>query len=190
MESTGIAVRVFRRTLHGGFQFTFFEELKIMNTSFHDLRVTQLNSRSALACLGLAAHTFGKDSPEFQAVRDFTAEKRAGYVATIRNCVVGFAVYDNRGMDDAQVLALAVSKPNRRQGIGGQLLGRVVRLPRKEIIVNADEQNLDAQLFLRAQGFQAVGIEQNHYIFKRCKVGVALAATEVKHSLQPVGTQQ
>ena len=160
-----------------------------MTPSYHDLRVTQLNNRSALTCLGLAAHIFGKDSPQFRAVRDFAKEKRAGYVATVRNCVVGFVVYDNRGMDVTNVLALAVCKLNRRQGIGGQLLGRVVRLPRTEIIVNVDERNLDAQLFLRSQGFRAVATEWNHYIFKRCKVGVASAATEVQSSLQPVGAE-
>ncbi len=54
-----------------------------------------------MACLGLAERVFGKDSPQFQAVRDFTKEKRAGYVATIRRFVVGFIVYDNRGRDTA-----------------------------------------------------------------------------------------
>ena len=162
----------------------------MMYTSYHDLRITQLGNRSALACLTLAAQTFGKDSPQFRAVRDFTKEKRAGYVATIRNCVVGFIVYDNRSMDVAQILALAVNIPNRRQGIGGQLLGRVVRLPRREIIVTVDERNIDAQLFLRSQGFPAVGIEDGHYIFRRSKASVAFPATEVQHSLQTVGAQQ
>ena len=157
-----------------------------MNQSFHELRIAQLTNRSALASLGLAERTFGKDSPQFQSVRNFMQEKRAGYVATIRNCVVGFVVYDNRGTDVAQVLALAVHRPDRRQGIGGQLLERVVRLPRKEIVVSVDERNLDAQLFLRAQGFRAVAIERNHYVFKRGKVGIA---TEVQSSLQTVGAQ-
>ena len=158
-----------------------------MNRSFHELRITQLTNRSALACLGLAERTFGKDSPQFQTVRDFMKEKRAGYVATVRSCVVGFIVHDNRGLDTAQVLALAVHKPDRRQGIGGQLLERVVQLPRREIVVSVDERNLDAQLFLRSQGFRAVAIERNHYIFKRGKVGVA---TEVQSSLQTVGASQ
>jgi ribosomal-protein-alanine N-acetyltransferase len=161
-----------------------------MNTSFHDLRIHQLCNRSATACLGLAARTFGKDSLQFRTVRDFTKEKRAGYVATIRNCVVGFVIYDNRSMDVAQVLTLAVGKPNRRQGIGGQLLGRVVRLLRKEITINVDERNLDVQLFLRSQGFRAVAIEDGYYIFKRSKASVAFTAADVKSSLQTVGAQQ
>ena len=153
---------------------------------FHQLQITQLGHRSALACLGLAEHIFGKDSPQFHAVRDFTKDKRAGYIATIRNTVVGFIVLDNRGMDTAQVLALAVHKLDRRQGIAAQLLGRVVRLPRKEVVVRVDEGNLVAQLFMRSQGFRAVAIEQNHFIFKRSKVGIAPATTEVHFSLQPV----
>jgi len=155
-------------------------------SSFHDLRINQLTNRSALASLGLAERTFGKDSPQFRTVRDFMKEKRAGYVATIRNCVVAFIVYDNRGLDVAQVLALAVRRPDRRQGIGGQLLERVVQLPRREIIVSVGERNLEAQLFLRAQGFRAVATERDHYIFKRGKVGVA---TEIQSSLQTVGAQ-
>jgi len=51
-----------------------------MNRSFHELRITQLTNRSALASLGLAERTFGKDSPQFRTVRDFMKEKRAGYV--------------------------------------------------------------------------------------------------------------
>ena len=159
-------------------------------SSFSDLRVTRLNQRSASSCLGLAERVFGKDSPEFQTVRDFSKEKRAGYIATIRNCVVGFAVYDNRGMDTVQVLALAVCKPDRREGIGGQLLTRIVHLPRKEVVINIDGRNIVAQLFLRSQGFRAVTIEQDQFTFKRCKVGVVSAATEVTHSLQHTGTQQ
>jgi ribosomal protein S18 acetylase RimI-like enzyme len=161
-----------------------------MNTSYHDFRVTQLCDRSATACLGLAARIFGKDSPQFRAVRDFAKDKRAGYIATVRNCTVGFVIYDNRGMDTAQVLALAVGKPNRRQGTGGLLLERVVRLPRKEIIVNVDERNLDAQLFLRSQGFRAIDTKDGYYIFKRSKVSVAFPATEVQPSLQTVGAQR
>ena len=158
-------------------------------SSFHHLRIKQLDHRSVSGCLGLAERTFGKDSPEFQTVRNFTEEKRAGYIATIRNCTVGFVVYDNRSMDIAQVLTLAVCKPDRRQGIGGQLLGRVVRLPRKEIIVNVDERNLDAQLFLRSQGFLAVAVEYGYYIFKRSKVGVASTASEVNATSRTVGAK-
>ena len=159
-------------------------------SSFSNLRIVQLNHRSALTCLGLAERVFGKDSPEFQVVRNFTAEKRAGYVATIRGCVVGFAVYDNRGMDTVQVLALAVCKPDRREGIGGQLLTRIVHLPRKEVVVNIDGRNIVAQLFLRSQGFRAVTIEQDQFTFKRCKVGIVSAATDVKPSLQHTGVRQ
>jgi ribosomal protein S18 acetylase RimI-like enzyme len=152
-----------------------------MKSNFHDLRITQLGNRSALACLSLALQTFGKDSPQFQVVRDFMKEKRSGYVATIRNCVAGFIVCDNRDKDVEHILALAVRQSARREGIGGQLLNRVVRLPRKEIIATVDERNLDTQLFLRSQGFRAVAIEQgtpDYYVFKRSNVGVASLVTE------------
>ena len=164
-----------------------------MKSTFHDLRINQLGSTSALACLGLAERVFGKDSPQFQAVRDFTKEKRAGYVATIRRFVVGFIVYDNRGRDTAQILSLAVHKSDRRQGIGGLLLNRIIRLPRREIVARIDERNLDAQLFLRAQGFRAVEIEHGtpeFYLFKRSKVGIASTAMEVNNEIRTVGAKQ
>jgi len=97
------------------------------------------------------------------------------------------AAYDVEMRILESLLAHYVIKPDRRQGIGGQLLERVVQLPRREIVVSVDERNLDAQLFLRSQGFRAVAIERNHYIFKRGKVGVA---TEVQSSLQTVGASQ
>ena len=164
-----------------------------MKSTFHDLRITQLGSTSAWACLGLAERVFGKDSPQFQAVRDFTKEKRAGYVATIRGVVVGFIVYDNRGRETAQVLSLAVHKPDRRRGIGSRLLERIIRLPRKEIVVKVDERNLDAQLFLRSQGVRAVEIKPGTpecYIFKRSKVSVASTASEVNNEIHTVGAKQ
>ncbi len=168
-----------------------------MKSTFHDLRITQLGSTSAWAGLGLAKRLpqkhGGKDSPQFQAVRDFTKEKRAGYVATIRGVVVGFVVYDNRGLDVARILALAVHKPDRRQGIGGLLLNRIIRLPRKEIVIRVDERNLDAQLFLRSQGIRAVEIEPGTpecYIFKRSKVGVASTAPEANIEIRTVGAKQ
>ena len=152
--------------------------------------ISRLGNRTAVACRDLAARTFGKDSPLFQVVYDFTKEKRAGYVAHIRNCVAGFIVYDNRNMDVAVVLALAVRKSGRREGIGRQLLDRVVRLPRKEIIINVDERNLDAQLFLRSQGFRAVAIQQGtpeFYVFTRSGMEITSSITEVKPSSQTAG---
>ena len=81
-----------------------------MRSNFHKLQITRLGSRSALACRELAARTFGTDSPLFQVVHDFTKEKRGGYVAMIRNFVVGFIVHDNCDMEVAKILSLAVRK--------------------------------------------------------------------------------
>jgi ribosomal protein S18 acetylase RimI-like enzyme len=157
-----------------------------MALNFHNLQITRLGNHSAPACRDLAARTFGMDSPLFQVVYDFTKEKRAGYLATIRNCVAGFIIYDNRDMEVAQILALAVRKSDRREGIGRQLLSRVIRLPRKEIFAHVDERNLDVQLFLQSQGFRAVSVEHgtpDYYLFKRSNGTV----TELKSSLQTAG---
>jgi ribosomal protein S18 acetylase RimI-like enzyme len=158
-----------------------------MRSTFHDLRITPLGHRSARICLSLALRTFGPDSPQFQAVRDFAAEKRGGYIALVRNCVAGFIIHDNRDLEVARILALAVRTPDRREGIGSQLLDRVLRLPRQEVIAHVDERNLETQLFLRSQGFRAVAIERgtpDHYVFKR---GVAMIEKTSQPSSQTAG---
>ena len=161
-----------------------------MESNFHNPQITRLGNRSVRTCLELAARTFGTNSPYFQAVHHFMEEKRAGYVVKIRNYVVGFIIYDNHEMDVTKILALAVRKQHWREGIGSQLLNRVVRLPRKEIITHVDEWFLETQLFLRSQGFRAVAIERGtpeYYVFKRSGMNVASSITEVKPFFQAAG---
>ena len=161
-----------------------------MRSNFYNPQITRLGNRSVRTCFELAARTFGTDSPYFQAVHHFMDEKRAGYVAKIRDYVVGFIVYDSSDMNVTQILALAVRKQYRREGIGSQLLNRIVRIPRKAIITHVDERFLETQLFLRSQGFRAVAIERGtpeYYVFKRSGMKVASSITEVKPSSQIAG---
>ena len=139
---------------------------------FHKLKITALDSVSAPTCLGLAERTFGKNTQEYRSILNFTKEKRAGFIASIRGFVVGFVVYDNRHREKAEVLAFAVHKTNRRAGIGRQLMGRVTKGPREEVTIKVNDRLLDVHLFLRSLGFQAVKIEHGQstrYVFKRAK---------------------
>ena len=162
-------------------------------TSSQDFKVATLGHRSAPTCLSLAERTFGKESSKYKIVQNFMKEKRAGLVASIRGCVVGFIVYDNRNREKAEVLAFAVHKPDRRQGIGRLLMGKVAKWPRTEVSVKVDERNLAAQIFLRVQGFRATEIEHGspeYYVFERGTVGIASAASEVNTEPQTVGAKQ
>ena len=147
-------------------------------TLLKDFRISTLGHLTAPACLGLAERTFGKESPEYKAVQNFTKDKRAGFVASVRGFVVGFVVYDNRQRDKAEVLAFAVHRPDRRQGIGRLLMSKVAKGPRAEVAIKVDDGLLDAHLFLRSQGFRAVEIERGKhtkYVFTKttdCTVAV------------------
>ena len=80
---------------------------------------------------------------------------------------IAYGVWANR----AAVLNLAVDPSSRRLGYGSKLLAETSDLIRKRISRNCTgvvticvkEQNLQAQLFLRANGFRAIGTIQNHY---------------------------
>ena len=158
--------------------------------SFHELKLNALGNISAPACLGLAERTFGQDSPEYRTVLNFTKEKRAGFVATIRGFVVGFIVYDNRNREKAEVLAFAVHKPDRRQGVGRSLMGKVAKGPREEVTVKVDDRLLDAHLFLRSLGFRAVKIERGQstkYVFHKATDVATSNQQDAPTSFQPCG---
>ncbi|MGL6197116.1 MAG: GNAT family N-acetyltransferase [Thermoguttaceae bacterium] len=142
-----------------------------MQNKFHDIHISRLTTRSANRCLSLAARTFGIESQQFKTVQSFTKDKRAGYVAILKDRIVGFIVYDNRGFAIADVLAIAVDKSILRLGLGRKLLARVTRLPRQVVTINVAETLLDTQLFLRSQGFKAIKIEHaepcDYYVFQK-----------------------
>jgi hypothetical protein len=82
----------FQGGIHGRFQFILFKELKTMLqiNPFHQLKISALGSVSAPTCLGLAERTFGKKSPEYRSVLNFTKEKRAASVARWTAAAFGF----------------------------------------------------------------------------------------------------
>ncbi len=162
----------------------------LQNKSFQELKFTALGSLSAPACLGLAERTFGKESTEYRTVLNFTKEKRAGFIASIRGFTVGFVVYDNRHREKAEVLALAVHKPDRRLGIGRSLLGRIAKGLREEITIKVDDRLLDAHLFLRSLGFRAVEIEHDQsvkYVFHKATDVAVSMKQDAQKSLQLCG---
>lgn len=89
-----------------------------------------------------------------------------GMVAAHEQEIVGFMVYELH-KSKLVILNFAVSDETRRRHVGAQmvhnLIDKLSRLRRNEIILEVKESNLDAQLFLKAHGFRAVRILRNHY---------------------------
>lgn len=89
-----------------------------------------------------------------------------GMVAEAGGEIVGFMIYELH-KDKLRILNFAVGGPVRRQGVGAQMVRRLIdklsQQRRKEIVLDVRERNLSAQLFFRHQGFRAVGVLRNYY---------------------------
>ena len=66
-----------------------------------------------------------------------------------------------------RILNFSVSPNIRRQGIGTQMVQRLVdklsQQRRREIVLEVRETNLNAQLFFANSGFRALSVLRNHY---------------------------
>jgi len=89
-----------------------------------------------------------------------------GMVAEHNENIVGFMVYELL-KSRLHVLNLAVAPWCRRQGVGAQMIERLVnkltQQSRQEITLEVRETNLAAQLFFKQQGFTAKSVIQDHY---------------------------
>lgn len=89
-----------------------------------------------------------------------------GTVAELDHQIVGFMIYElHQSM--LRILNFAVSPNLRRQGVGNQMVQRLVdklsQQRRREIVLEVRETNLDAQLFFANSGFRALSVLRNHY---------------------------
>lgn len=97
-------------------------------------------------------------APLFEA--HFRDRNTIGKSAEVHDQVVGFAVY-NLGRSHIELLRLGVAPYVRRRGIAAQLvedLKRKLGTRRPVLAATVRESNLPMQLFLRSQGFRAVGV--------------------------------
>lgn len=89
-----------------------------------------------------------------------------GWIAEIGDRVVGFAVYELH-KTRLHILNFAVHPDQRRRGVGAQLaekfVGKLSSKERTRLDLCVRESNLDAQLFFKACGFQAVEVIRDHY---------------------------
>ena len=89
-----------------------------------------------------------------------------GMVAEICEKVVGFMIYELH-KQKLHVLNFAVSPEFRRQGIGSQMLskliGKLSSHRRTKITLAVRESNLAAQVFFRSRDFRAMKVLRNYY---------------------------
>ena len=89
-----------------------------------------------------------------------------GMVAEHNHQIVGFMVYELH-KSKLRILNFAVAPSMRRQGVGRQMVQRLIdklsQQRRKEIVLDVRETNLAAQLFFKGQAFRAVGVLKGHY---------------------------
>lgn len=89
-----------------------------------------------------------------------------GIVAKAFGRVAGFVVY-NAGLRSLEIVNLAVAPELRRRGIGRQLIDllkdKLAHGGRNELTACVGDDSLDAQLFLRDQGFRATTVLRNHF---------------------------
>jgi ribosomal-protein-alanine N-acetyltransferase len=89
-----------------------------------------------------------------------------GMVAEHGDRVVGFMIYELH-KTRLHLLNFAVAKVARRQGVGSQMMAKLVaklsNQRRTRILLEVRETNLPAQLFFRHQGFRAVSVLRDFY---------------------------
>lgn len=89
-----------------------------------------------------------------------------GTVAELDHQIVGFMIYElHQSM--LRILNFAVLPEMRRQGVGQQMVQRLIdklsQQRRREIVLEVRETNLGAQLFFAGSGFRALSVLRNHY---------------------------
>ena len=89
-----------------------------------------------------------------------------GTVAELDHKIVGFMIYElHQSM--LRILNFAVSSDQRRDGIGGQMIQRLIdklsQQRRREIVLEVRETNLAAQMFFGSCNFRALSVLRNHY---------------------------
>jgi len=89
-----------------------------------------------------------------------------GMVAERQERIVGFMIYELL-KSQLHVLNFAVAPCSRRQGVGRQMVDKLVnklsQQRRQEIVLEVRETNLAAQLFFKKQGLAANNVLRGHY---------------------------
>jgi ribosomal-protein-alanine N-acetyltransferase len=116
--------------------------------------------------LQIEAEAFEFPWSEDDFVRCLRQRNCIGMVVEQDDRVVGFMIYELH-KTRLHVLNFAVAADCRRQGLGRQMIAKLVgklSLQRRvRVTLEVRETNLDAQIFFRAQGFRAVSVLRSYY---------------------------
>lgn len=131
-------------------------------------RVEALRMEHALALAGLHAANFarGWDVMEFQALLADRHVVADGLFRGRGAAPLGFAL-SRAVLDEAEVLTIAVARPQRGRGLGRHLLdAHLAELERrgvKAVFLEVEEDNVAALRLYRAAGFREAGRREAYY---------------------------
>lgn len=116
--------------------------------------------------LGIEELSFEYPWSEEDFIRCLRQRNCIGRVAEYDERVVGFVVYELH-KSRLHILDFSVHRVYRRLGVGSQMMAKLLRKlsqqNRDRILTEIRDTNLDAQLFLRSQGFCAISILPDFY---------------------------
>lgn len=132
-----------------------------------DVHIDWMMRRDMPKVLAIESVAFANPWTEDDFIRCLRQRNCVGKVARLGDdSVVAFMVYSLHE-NKIRLLNLAVHAEQRRQGIGCQmvekLIGKLSQQRRNVIVTEVRETNLDAQLFLSATGFVATGVLKDFY---------------------------
>lgn len=98
---------------------------------------------------------------EEELIEHLRDRRTIGMVVEADEMIVGYVVYELH-LKQIEIVNLAVLPDSQRQGVGKAIVDRIKQkmdhMPKRDkIALHVNEANLDAQLFLRSQGFLCVG---------------------------------
>jgi ribosomal-protein-alanine N-acetyltransferase len=129
-----------------------------------DIRWMTRKDMPAVLDIELQSFHFAWTEPEFIAC--LTQRNCIGMVAEHGGRIVGFMIYELL-KSELHVLNFAVHPEYRRQGVGSQMVDKLInklsQQRRRVLSLEVRETNLAAQMFFRSRGILAVDVLRNHY---------------------------
>jgi ribosomal-protein-alanine N-acetyltransferase len=129
-------------------------------------RIRWMIKRDAPEVLDIETASFEFPWQDYEFAECLHPRNHIGMVAGYEDKVIGFMIYELYG-DGIHILNFAVHPDWRRQGVGKQIVSKLIaKLSArrfKEIVLEVRETNLPAQLFFRECGFKAIDILHEYY---------------------------
>jgi len=122
--------------------------------------------RDVKECVAIERCSFPVPWSEDEFIRTLRRRNCIGMVAEVDDLVVGYMVYDLQA-GSIEVINLAVHPAYRLAGVGTAMLDKVKSKltfqRRRRVVCRVCEDNLPAHLWLRKNGFRAIGVDRAFY---------------------------